>query len=318
MSIFSRNVRTLNIESDNIRILSARGNKVNKWGEVQVPPGLIKSTLINDPVQVASLISGLFKEVGMSRSNVSVAVSDFRSVSRFVTLPGMKSGKVEEAVMWTAERELPVPLDTLYISWQVLERTGDEQRVFILGIPRNAFDQLVKTLWIAGISTRAIDCKPIALGRLVDRDDAVIVDLENETISIVLKVKGTPVVMHTVLVNPENTLFEDRIQRLVDDLFRTVEYFNSGSHGQQVGPEVPLYLTGSLVNDGIPEQVRASLDREVLTPEIPFDLPGDIPVTGYAVNIGLVLRELKSGKMKQQAGISTLRPDIRKAKRFNI
>ena len=82
MSIFNRKIRTLNIESDCIRVLSARGTLVKKWGEAPVPTGLIKSTLIKDPEQVGSLISGLFREAGISRSNVSVAVSDFRSVSR--------------------------------------------------------------------------------------------------------------------------------------------------------------------------------------------------------------------------------------------
>jgi type IV pilus assembly protein PilM len=318
MNIFGKQIKTLDIESDCIRILTARGDKINKFGEAPVPPGLIKNTLIHDPEGVASIITGLCKEVGMSRSNVSIAVSDFRSVFRFVKLPKLESRQMEEAVMWAAEREMPVPLDTLYIIWQVLEKTDTEQRVFILGIPRDSFDQLMKTLSNAGISTRVIDSKALASGRLAGPNNAIIAHLENETISIVIKENGIPAVMHTVLVNPENAEIEDRIQRLSDDLFRTIEFYNNSHPGEPVRPETPLYLSGGVVRDTIPEMVRERINRPVELPDVALTLPAGLSVPAYAVNIGLVLRELKAGERKQRAGTYTLKPDIKKAKRFRI
>ena len=318
MSFIDNHINTLDIESNCIRVLGARGNIIRYWGKAPVPSGMIKNTYIHDPEGVAGIITGLCKEVGMPRRKVSVAVSDFRSVFRFVTLPRLKSGQVEEAVMWAAEREMPVPLDTLYVTWQVIEKTDAGQRVFILGIPRATFDQLVKTLWIAGISTRVMENKALVFGRLAGTNSAVMAHLEDETVSTVIMQNGIPSVMHTVLINPENTETGDRIQILSDDLFRTIEFYNISHPEQPVGPGVPLYLSGGIVTDGVPEKVRGKIDRPVEMPDIPLAVPAGLSAPEYAVNIGLVLRETRYQKRKQQTGVIPLRLDIGRAKRFSI
>ncbi len=317
MNIFKKSVTTLNIESDSIRLVQIKGRKVRKYAEAPVPQGLIKNTDIKDPAAVAGIIKSSFKQNKVYRRGVRVAVNSFRSVPRFITLPRLKAGKFKEAIMWAARREMPVSLDTLYVSWQVLERNDTEQRVFILGTPREVLDRLKLTLKLAGVHPKVIDSKPLAIGRLMDRNKGIGIDLENETISIILQVQNSPVVMQTVVIQPENTEIADRTKILTDDLFRILEHYNNSHPEQQINSDIPVSLTGGIVTDDVVTDVKQSTGREVNIPQPEIIMPDGMSAAKYAVNIGLYLREIKTGRRnRKKQAVHQLRPDIRKAKSF--
>ncbi len=313
MNIFQKTVTSLNIEADSARLLTVKGTTVTKACQIPIPEGFIKNTIIDNPQGVADIISDLFKQAKVSRQDLIVAMNNFRSVSRLITLPRLSSGKIEEAIMWAAEREMPVPLDTLYLTWQLLEKTDSEQKAFLLGVPRDAFSQLVKTLWAAGISTKAIDSKLIALSRLINNEKGIIIDLESDSISIVLQVTGIPMTMQTTPVPAGNIVVEDRVKRAADDLYRIIEYHNKTHPEQPLNKNTGIHLTGSIVNNDIVNLVQQSTGRTIILPSIPLTISDDFSPHSYAVNIGLVFRVTK----QQQAGYrSIVNPDIRNAERF--
>jgi Tfp pilus assembly PilM family ATPase len=315
MNIFQKTITSLNIEADSARLLTVKGSTIIRASEVPIPEGFIKNTVIVNPQGVADIISGLFKQDKISRQDLYVAMNNFRSVFRLITLPRLSRGKIEEAVMWAAEREMPVPLETLYVTWQFMDKTDSEQNVFLLGVPRDAFTQLIKALWAAGVSTKAIDTKLIALSRLLSSENGIIIDLETDSISVILQVAGMPVAMQTALVPAENTVIEDRIKRAADDLYRVIEYHNKTHPEQPMNNDTGIHLTGSLVNEEIITLVRQSTGRAVELPNIPLTVPDDFSPHRYAVNAGLVFRVIKP----RQAGYrSIIFPDIRDAERFQI
>lgn len=315
MNIFQKTITSLNIEADSARLLTVKGSTVIKASEVPIPEGFIKNTVIVNPQGVADIISGLFKQDKISRQDLYVAMNNFRSVFRLITLPRLSRGKIEEAVMWAAEREMPVPLETLYVTWQFMDKTDSEQNVFLLGVPRDAFTQLIKALWAAGVSTKAIDTKLIALSRLLSSENGIIIDLETDSISVILQVAGMPVAMQTALVPAENTVIEDRVKRAADDLYRVIEYHNKTHPEQPMNNDTGIHLTGSLVNEEIITLVRQSTRRMVELPNILLTVPDNFSPHRYAVNTGLVFRVMKP----RQAGYrSIIFPDIREAERFQI
>ena len=315
MKIFQKTITSLNIEADSVRLLTIKGSTIIKACEVPIPKKFIKNTIIDNPQGVADIISDLFKQAKASRQDLLVAMNDFRSVSRLITLPKISHGSIDEAVMWAAEREMPVPLDTLYVTWQLLDKTASEQNVFLLGVPRNTFTQFVKTIWAAGIRTKAIDSKLIALSRLINSEEGIIIDLENDSISVVLQVTGIPMAMQTALVPMGNTVAEDRVKRAADDLYRIIEYHNKTHPEQPLNRDTGIHLTGSVVNDDIIEFIQKSTGRTVISPSIPLTTPDNFSPHRYAVNVGLIFRVLKTRKAGYH---SIINPDIRQAERFII
>ena len=315
MNIFQKTITSLNIEANSARILTIKGTTVIKASEVSIPEGFIKNTVIDNPQGVADIISDLFKQDKVSRQDLYVAMNNFRSVSRLITLPGISHSRIDEAIMWAAEREMPVPLDTIYLTWQLLDKTASGQNVFLLGVPRNTYAQFVKTLWAANVSTKAIDLKLIALSRLINSEKGIIIDLEGDSISVILQVRGIPMAMQTVLVPAGNTVVEDRVKRAADDLYRIIEYHNKTHPEEPLNRDTGILLTGSIVNDAIIELVKQNTGRTVVSPNIPLTVPDNFSPHRYAVNAGLIFRVMKL----QQAGYRTIiNPNIRNAERFQI
>ncbi len=237
--MFSKSITTLNIETSSARLLSVSGRRVKKWGEVPLPPGSVRDALILDPVGVGSAIDALFKSTGMSRSGVLVSLTGFGSVFRIATLPRLNAKIISEAIQWAARREMPVPLPKLHLSWQVIDTQDTEQRIFLLGTPRSLLDPFYQALRQAGIKPRAIELKPLALARMVNRTEAIIINLEDESTSTTVLLNGIPEVMHTIMVKTEDLLLEDRIQKLTEELTRTVSFYNSAHPEHSLSPATP-------------------------------------------------------------------------------
>ena len=289
-TLFSKKIVTLNIEANSLRFLVVRGKQILHWGSIPLEPGLVRDGFIADPPKVASAINTLFLERKLPKRRVIVSLTGLRSVARIFRLPKIKSKLLEEAIRNESEREMPVPLEELYLSWQPLGTTDSEQQFFVLGVPRNLVDTQVQTLAQAGIKPGVVNLKPLALARAVNREEALIIDLEPDNFDLVVVVDGIPVIMRTIISRGEGMTLEDRVRQLANELSQTVAFYN-GSHPEHtLGPTTPTFLTGLLANDAAAcELVKAAIDYpiEMLAP--PFECPPDLPVAEYAVNIGLAL-----------------------------
>jgi len=295
--VFSRSIVTLNIESNEVRYVVARGKRIIQWGGIPLAPGLVKHGLIADPAKVSLAINTLFREKKLPKSRVIASLTGQRSALRIFSLPRMKSSLLAEAIRHESEREMPVPVDELYLSRRALDAKDSEQPFFVLGVPRDLLDTEVRTLGQAGVRPDVINLKPMALARAVNREEALIIDLEPETFDLVVVVGGIPLIMRTVISGGEGMMLEDRIRQLTDELARTIDFYNRSHLEHPLGSMTPAFLTGRLANDTTAcDIVKAAINSpiEPLTP--PLKCPPDLPLAQYAVNIGLALRQASSKK----------------------
>lgn len=300
--MFSGSITTLNIEANSARVLNIRGRRVRRWGDVPLAHGAVRDALVVDPGGVGAAIDGLFRSSRISKSGVLVSLTGFRSVTRIVTLPKLSATLMKEAIRWAARREMPIPLEELYLSWQVIGTQNTEQRIFLLGTPRSLLDPFYQALRKAGITSRAIELKPLALARLVNRAEAIIINLEIESTSTTILVKGIPEVMHTVIVGSGELLLKERIQKLTDDLSRAVGFYGNAHPGHPLSSETPTFLTGEMVNDpNVVDLVQKNIDYPVESPALGVELPPELPAPRYAVNIGLALRKMVPRKWDKAA-----------------
>jgi len=298
-------ITTLNIEASSIRFLTVKGRRVERWGNVPLPPGLVKDTVVADPVQVGTMLGELFTLAGISKSGVVVSLTGLRTIFRILTLPKTRgASQMKEAVHWAAKRELPIPLEELHLSWQTIGDQDGEQRVFVLGTPRSLLDTFSQALSKAGIKPHAVELKPLALTNLANQARAAIVDLERDSTSIVILVDGVPEVMHTLVTRQGGLALEDRLQKLAEDLSRTIGFHRRVHPEHSLDSTTPILLTGEVAGDpSVLDLVRRSTGRSIEFPQPALECPPDLLLPQYAVNIGLALRELRCGKL-DEAGTS--------------
>ncbi len=282
----------LNISATSIRLLSFKGKRVKKWGSVPLEPGLVKDGVILQPKKAGAAIDALFRSVEIPKERVITSLTGLSFTYRTLSLPRMKPALTEEAIYRAASKEMPLPLDELYLSWQVIGGGDNEVDYFALGVPRNLIDAVEETLAEAGIKPYLMDLKPLALTRAASYADALIVALEPDCFDIVLVAGGIPEIMHTITPRGEGTTLEDNIHRLIDELSKTVEFYNSSHSENPLGPTTPLLVTGELaVDTATMEFIQAQVEYPVEVLEPPIEFPPYLPVAFYATNMGLALKK---------------------------
>ena len=295
--MFNSRTITLNIESSDIRLLVTQGRKVEAWDSIALEPNLVKEGLIIDPVTVSKSIHQLFAKHNVKGKNTLAALSGFQSIQRLLNIPKMSHKLTEEAIKRQADKIMPVPLDQLYLSWQTQLIDGSSQQIFLLGIPRNMLDAEVQCFHHISLTPRMMDLKPLALARMVNCNEAVILDIEIESCDLIVISDGYPSIMRSITTRRDYALSK-RVQYIAEEFTRTLQFYSVNNPDKPLGKDTPLFLTGALAEDTeIRQLVSAATGNkiEVLTPSLEY--PPDLPLAKYAINIGLALKPiLKSGK----------------------
>lgn len=283
---------TLNISAKSISLLSVRRSQVEKWGSIPLASGLIKDGLILQPEAVGAAISDLLKSTEVTKGQVIASLTGLPFTYRVLSLPRMKANLLDEAIRRGARKEMPLPLEELYLSWQAIGSRDDELDFFVLGVPKKSVDAVLETFEEAGVKSCLMDVKPLALARAANRKDAIIADLEPDGFEIVLVANGIPTIMHAMTPKSKGATLEDNIRRLTDELSKTVKFYNSNHPENPLGPTMPLLLTGELSADtALGDLIRAETGYPVEPLVPPLKLPPDLPVASYVTNIGLALKK---------------------------
>ncbi|MHB1296735.1 MAG: type IV pilus biogenesis protein PilM [Anaerolineae bacterium] len=287
-----RDVTTLAIEATDLRFVSTKKGAVDKWGSVPLPQGLISQGFITNAPEMGKVIDELFTAQNLSRKRVISSMTGLRSIPRLLNLPKLQASMMEETIAREAKKEMPLSLENLYLSWESIPGTGDQQRIYLLGVPRELVDAQVHALQGAGIALYAIDLKPLALIRAVGRSEAILANLEQNTLDVVVVVDYLPAIMRTFSLENENMDDLARLDRLANELNQTVRFYNDSHQNEPIDPTTPLFLSGkALSSRSAAEYIRNVVDRPVERPSSPLPCPGDLPVVEYVTNLGLALKQ---------------------------
>jgi len=294
VSLRSQETVTVSVEERSLRLLTVKGGRVQKWGHVPLEPGLVENGLIRDPGQVGLALGALFEEQEASRREVitSLTVIGLGSTSTILDLPKMKPSQLEGAIGREAKRAMAVPVEELYLSHQVIGERGDMQQVYVLGAPRDLVDAHVSAFQMAGIRLKAMDLKPFALVRAVNQRNAVIADLENESFHVIVVRDAIPNVMRGAVLHNEGLDLQQKARRLVEEVIRTIDFYNHSHPDRPLEPSVPVFLTGELIAvPSVNKTIQAEMVYTVEMPRPPIAYTEALPLSQFMVNIGLALKK---------------------------
>ena len=294
LSLRSQETVTVSVEERSLRLLTVKGGRVQKWGHVPLEPGLVENGLIRDPGQVGLALGALFEEQEASRREVitSLTVIGLGSTSTILDLSKMKPSQLEGAIGREAKRVMPVPVEELYLSHQIIGERGDMQQVYVLGAPRDLVDAHVSAFQMAGIRLKAMDLKPFALVRAVNQRNAVIADLENESFHVIVVRDAIPNVMRGAVLHNEGLDLQQKARRLVEEVIRTIDFYNHSHPDRPLEPSVPVFLTGELIAvPSVNKTIQAEMVYTVEMPRPPIAYTEALPLSQFMVNIGLALKK---------------------------
>jgi type IV pilus assembly protein PilM len=301
----AKRVTTLFIRDTSINLLVMKGEQVDKWASLPLEPGLVSQGMIVDEEQVAGKIKQVFRETGAKTSKVITALSGHDSLYRILSLPELPEAVLPEAIRREAKRIIPTPLEEVYYSYQRLPSlTRGENNIFLVTFPRQLVDALVGTLRQAGVKPYIMDLAPLALGRIPDEPQAIIVNARLDYLDVAVISDRLPRVIRRLSLPTEAESLEDRLPLIAEEFNRTVAFYNSGHMEKPVDVNVPVFVCGDLAEEPDTWQsVVGGAGYEVSALPAPVEAPEGFNPNEFMVNIGLALKELRSEKEESNFSI---------------
>ncbi|HLC01632.1 MAG TPA: hypothetical protein VJK02_01215 [Anaerolineales bacterium] len=291
--MLGRQTVTLDFEGRDIRLLVVTRREVVRWASVTLHGELMDQGLIKSPERVGQGLARMFTTQKARGRRVISSTTGYRSVSRILTMPAVKPTLLDEAVARKVRQEMPLSADETYTSWQVIGRENGVIRVFALALPRLMIDRQMEALKAARITPRAMELRPLALVRAVNRQEAIIADLEEHSFGVVIVTRGLPEIIRSVAPADQDDQPVEKLERLIIELTRTIQFFNDSHRDHPVMPETPIFVSGALFGSAEMRKTLAQrTGRPVDLPQPPLRLPKDFPLAAYCVSLGLALKKV--------------------------
>jgi Tfp pilus assembly PilM family ATPase len=292
MKLFSRDIVTLNIEAAEARLLIINRGRILRWDSIALPAGTLRNGQVAQPAELGRALNELFVRCKAARQSVVVGLNGQRSLVRILNLPPVDAKLLDETIRREARRELPLPLNELYLTWQLLP-AGDSSTarpVFVSGIPRETIDTCLAGLRAAQVRPAAMDLKPLALARAVNLPDVLIADAEAATQDVIVVRGGIPIIVRSIGLPSPVRPPGDQADALATEVQRTLDFYQSSMASGRPAWTPVVCLTGLLGGDaGVQQKISARWP--LVQPAPALELPADLPGLLYLTNLGLALKK---------------------------
>jgi Tfp pilus assembly protein PilN len=291
---------TLDIEDNAIKLMVVRGRQVEMVASLPLEDGLIHDGVIIDPPTVGRRIGELLAMHGIGEKRVMVSISGMHSIYRAVNVPKLSKRLLEQAAQEEMERAMPVPLNELYTSWQAIDLSEIETAICLVGMPRNTVDAALETLRQAGLQPEVMDVRPLALARVTDERDALVINAQPVGFDIVAVINGIPELLRSMPYPDETASPDEKVAEVKEELDRTIAFYNSSHKGAEITNRMAAFVSGELG-----DMLAQTLEYRVKPLPQLLSYADGLNVSEYAANIGLAL-----GQTKAEAGTARVNLNI--------
>lgn len=215
--------------------------------------------------------------------------------SKTIQMPKMREAEYARALPLEAAQYLPLPIEEVYLDYQILIVHPDEPLIDLLFVasPRRLVDDYVETARMAGMELMALETKPLALGRalLSAKDNAgyliAAVGTEITRISIW---DGNKIRLTTTVGMGQNQLDDNRsLSPIIEEMIEAIRYHQNRDYRPK--PIKQILICGSGAKAAGLEEIieeKLKIDTIIAKPDlVGKNTLGPEFVTAY----GLALRK---------------------------
>ena len=154
------------------------------YGTASFDASAMQDGVVVDPKAIAKATQELFKHqlIGdITTKRVIVAIPAYRTFTRLIELPVMSGTQLREAVELEAEQYIPMPLEELYLDYDIVDQDAEKLDVFAVAVPRKIVDSQLQLMRLLGLETVGVETTINAAGKLFLQDSqsdvpAVLID----------------------------------------------------------------------------------------------------------------------------------------------
>lgn len=166
----------LDISSTGIKVMAInqRESVVVGYGSLDLEPIKIKESFESSSPYLSENVKLLIKEriIGsLSSNHVAISIPTARTYSRTFSLPNNVAKNLKDAVDLEVDQYIPVSRSTLYIDYEIIERTKNDVTVLMSAVPKIIIDNCVAAAQGAGLEVYLIEPAINSVARLLAKTE---------------------------------------------------------------------------------------------------------------------------------------------------
>ena len=123
-----------------------------------------------DEEEMASAIAKTVENAKITTKFVNVALPENQVYTKVVEMPVLSDKELSSAIFWESEQNIPVPLSTITLAWNVLKRPqkaigNEKMQVLMVGAPTTFVNKYQKILSMAGLRVNAMETEILSIIR---------------------------------------------------------------------------------------------------------------------------------------------------------
>ncbi len=153
--------------------VAKKSTTVLGYGVAKFDENAVKDGVIVDYESLAKSAQDLFSKniIGsISTRRVAATIPASKAYSRVLHLPAkLKKKELDEAVRLEAAQYIPIPLEDLYLDYEVVGIHDDQSEVLLVGAPKKIIDSYMKFFELIGLEVSALETTISAASRIISR-----------------------------------------------------------------------------------------------------------------------------------------------------
>ena len=150
-----------------------RSRKVVGYGFTRFDKAAQQDGIVTQPEIIAQAALNLFKHNlngDITTNRVAIAIPAYRTFTRSLQLPQLQPKEMKEAVELEAEQYISLPLEDLYLDYEIVKQTPDSTALFVVAVPRVIVDSYLNLAQIMGLEAVLIEPTLSSSSRLFSID----------------------------------------------------------------------------------------------------------------------------------------------------
>jgi type IV pilus assembly protein PilM len=243
-----------------------KGPTLEKFGMIEIQPGIIEDGSIKDPEPVADAIRQLFKTYNIKENNVAISIGGYSVIVKKINVQTMTEEQLQETIHFEAEQYIPFDISDVNLDFQILgenEQNPNQMSVLLVAAKKEMIDDYINLTQLAGLNPCIIDVDAFALQNIFEHsydlqdENVALIDIGASKTSLNILKGSTSVFMRDVSLGCGQ--INQKIASLVDCTAEEAEQLKFGEESEKLSPEDLSGIVSSVVADWCTE-IRRALD----------------------------------------------------------
>jgi type IV pilus assembly protein PilM len=244
-----------------------KGPTLERFGIIDLAPGLIEDGAIKDTEQVAATIRQLFKDYGIKNHNVALSVGGYSVIVKKINVQSMPEDQLQDSISVEAEQYIPFDIADVNLDFQIVgenESNPNQMNVLLVAAKKEMVNDYVNIAQMAGLNPCIIDVDSFGLQNIyevnyspAEDENTALIDIGASKTSLNILKGNTSVFMRDVSLGCGQ--INHKIASLIDCSIEAAEEIKFGNQSEKISAGDLTDIVTSVVSDWCTE-IRRALD----------------------------------------------------------